>query len=91
MCHGKANNKYNDTLNAKAEFFFIKSKIMYNKAQCLRLICRPMWRYPDIHRDYNNKHRINIVYLITDWKNKVKFNLYCLNARADFLFAKYYK
>ena len=26
------------TLNAKAEFFR-KSKIMYNKAQCLRLVC----------------------------------------------------
>ena len=76
MFDGQPNNKYNDTLNAKAEFFLNKCKIIYNKAQCLRLVCRPMWRYPDIHRDYNNKHRIHILYLITDWKNKLKFNCF---------------
>ena len=45
----------------------------------------------NIHTYYNNKHRINILYLITDWKNKMKLIvLYSLNARADFLFVKYY-
>ena len=48
--------------------------------------------HPDIHKDYNNKHKINVIYLITDWKKKVKLIvLYSLNARADFLFVKYYK
>ena len=32
-----------------------------------------------------------MLHLITDWKNKMKLNvLYSLNARADFLFVKYY-
>ena len=71
MFDRKPNDMYNDTLNAKAEFFLNKSKIMHNNAQCWRLVCWSMWRYPDIHKDYNNKHRVNILYLITDWKNKV--------------------
>ena len=36
MYDGKPNNKYNDTLNANAEFFSNKSKIIYNKAQGLK-------------------------------------------------------
>ena len=34
MFDGKPNNINNDTLNAKAEVL----KIIYNKAQCLRLV-----------------------------------------------------
>ena len=30
MFDGEPNNMYNDTLNAKAEFFLNKSKIMHN-------------------------------------------------------------
>ena len=75
MFDGKPNNMYNDTLFAKAEFLK-KSKIIYNKAQYLRRVCWPMWHYSDIHKDYNNKQRRNILYLITDWKNKVKFNCF---------------
>ena len=34
---------------------------------------------------------INILYLITDWKNKMTLIvLYSLNVRADFLFVKCY-
>ena len=36
MFDGKPNIVYNDTLNAKAEFFFNKSKIMHNNAQMLK-------------------------------------------------------
>ena len=39
MFDGKPKIMYNDTLNAKAEVFFNKSKIMHDKAQCLRLVC----------------------------------------------------